>query len=109
MSDSSSSSASCVLEWEGHARSARNLPDGGPRAGVAPESVPTELMAADGSVSLPPYEILPTPQDIVAPTGAGWTAATSSSEFGRRVAELLDDRIVEVLGAEFPRRRSGPS
>lgn len=80
-----------------HAGSARNLPDGGPRAGVAPELVPTGLMAAGGSVRFPPYEILPTPQDIDAPASAGGLRRRPHPSSDGASPSLLDDRIVELL------------
>ncbi len=68
---------------------------------LLPELVKTELKAEGGAPRSITYDVLPTPPDIVWPTGVGFSAVPATRELGEQLAELLVGKLVAIIDAEF--------
>lgn len=70
---------------------------------LRPELVRTELKGAGGTPRMAAYDIFPTPEDVIPPTGVPWRSDPASPDIGRYLAGVLVDRLAAILDREFPR------
>ena len=68
---------------------------------LAPELVRADLKAEGGAQRRVTYDIFPPPDDILWPTGVGYSAIPASTELGTQLVDLLVDRIGAILDEEF--------
>ena len=68
---------------------------------LAPELVRTDLKAEGGAKRVVTYDIFPPPEDILWPTGVGFSAVPASAELGAQLVDLLVERIGTILDGEF--------
>jgi creatinine amidohydrolase len=66
-----------------------------------PGLVRTDLKAEGGAKRLVTYDIFPAPEDILWPNGVGFSAVPASAEFGRRLVDLLVERIGTIVDSEL--------
>jgi creatinine amidohydrolase len=79
-------------------------------AGVVETSLMEALLASKVRTQLktdsPPlrrltYDVLPTPDDVVPPTGVPYRSTPASAEIGSRLADLLVERIARIVAEEL--------
>jgi len=66
-----------------------------------PGLVRTDLKAEGGAKRLVTYDIFPAPEDILWPNGVGFSAVPASAAFGRRLVDLLVERIGTIVDSEL--------
>jgi creatinine amidohydrolase len=66
-----------------------------------PGLVRTDLKAEGGAKRLVTYDVFPAPEDILWPNGVGFSAVPASAAFGRRLVDLLVERIGTIVDSEL--------
>jgi creatinine amidohydrolase len=66
-----------------------------------PGLVRADLKAEGGAKRLVTYDIFPAPEDILWPNGVGFSAVPASAAFGRRLVDLLVERIGTIVDSEL--------
>jgi creatinine amidohydrolase len=66
-----------------------------------PELVRRELIADDTAERRPTWEVVPAPEEIVAPSGVLWRPSEGTSELGQIYLRAAADRLETALRTEF--------
>jgi creatinine amidohydrolase len=68
---------------------------------LLPQKVRSDLKTDNPLMRILTYDVLPTPDDIVPPTGVPCRSTPASAEIGRYLAPLLVERITTIVLEEF--------
>ena len=66
-----------------------------------PEYVRVELKVDGGAPRVLTYDAWPTPPDTIWETGVGYSAVPASRDLGRQLADVVVNRMVDILATEF--------
>jgi creatinine amidohydrolase len=66
-----------------------------------PDLVDRGAIPSDAPHEFPPYDVYPTPEDLVRPTGVLSTAAAATREFGKLLTEEFEDLVCTSIGRAF--------
>lgn len=73
-----------------------------------PGLVHLENKGEGGGARILTYDILPTPSDVIAPSGVLWKSSTASRQIGARLASVVVEHMGNVLDEEFGLRAGQP-
>ena len=66
-----------------------------------PELVRSDRIADDAAARKPTWEVVPAPQEIIAPSGVLWRPSEGTAEIGRLYLAFAAERLETALRTEF--------